>query len=234
MKIKTIIFLSLVITFFGCSLDGPSEPSIVGTWQWAESANNGDIYRFLADGSYTIHSTDGVTEDLIEEGTYTFIDDILTYNISKFDDSGTYRSVTTGDYSKAVIDACYLSSSIFSQRAMAGSSSLFVGTWNSFGAIKYYKMGAVGSYLYWDFSESTRIFTDTTYTRKYTTYYEYDENGDLVTDTRADFEYTDVTYLDSENWSGVDSESSTWYIRSKIIETSGANYLLFEFMNRID
>lgn len=234
MKIKSFIFLVFVIAIFGCTLDKPEEPSIVGTWQWAESANDGDIYRFLANRSYTIHSTNGATENLIEEGTYSFADNILTYIISKFDDSGTYRSVTTDDFSKAVMDSCYLSSNIFSQRAMTGTSSSFVGTWNSFGAIKYYKMGAAGSYIYWDFSESTRIFTDTTYTRKYTIYHEYDINGNLVTNIRDDFVYTDVNYLDSENWSGVDSESDDWYIQSKIIETFSANYLLFEFMNRID
>ena len=234
MNIKSFIFLALVIAIFGCTLDGPAEPSIIGTWQWAESANNSDIYRFLADGTYTIHSTDGVTEDLIEEGTYSFTDNILTYNISKFDDSGTYRSVTTGDFSKAVIDACYLSSNIFSQRAMTGTSSSFVGTWNSFGSINYYKMGSAASYLYWDFAGSTRIFTDTTYTREYTTFNECDESGALVTDTRADFVYTDVVYTDSENWTGVDSDLNNWYIRSKIIELSGTNYLLFEYMNRID
>lgn len=233
---KRFLFLSVItlVFFLSCDPNGDlTTPSIVGTWKWAETAGDGDVYRFNADGTYTIHDDTGSGESLIEEGTYSFENGILTRTVSQFDDSGTYRPVAVGDYCRYEFGNCYLDDEYFSYRAMEGSSSSFIGTWSSFGAIRFYKLGAAGSYLERNYASSTRVFTSNTYTRIYDEYTQYDETGTVVSNSNPDFVYTDVSYTDDENWSGVDSDSDRWYIRSKLLTGGESNYHLFEFMVRM-
>jgi hypothetical protein len=229
-----ILLLSCLLLVCGCGGSPENEEkTIVGTWEWQEKANDGDIYTFAADGSYTIYSQRKVLQ--IEEGTYVYESGRIEYSIAKFYDGTKYRDLVDGDLSKYVTENCYFDGDTFSQRAMYRSDmppSGFIGTWKSLGVEEFYKRNGSEDYCYQEFRSTTRIFDATSYTRTYDEYFEYDTNGVTTGTSRSHFVYTDVQYVDANNWSGLNGGTRT-YIKSAVVQ-GDVVYHLFEYMKRVE
>ena len=230
MKKITLIAISILAILFFFSCVPTPQDLIVGIWE-ADMGDGESKINIKADGTFEVLEDIDSTETVVENGTWTLADNILSITMEETynETSGELVAIGEGDMEKQDFTLTVGEDQAIMMALIGGNTETLIGTWTSSMEMTYYNSDEVDESM----SIELILNDDDTYEMTLTM---YDAEAtppeqEMITTGTWEYDGTDLTMTPD----GEDASTGTVVIIGDGMAITGEEMLFFGFvLNRVE